>query len=391
MKYRWLAGFSLSCAIAFSGTIGAIAQTSTPSNTQATPTPAENQTVAAPLTVGIGGSPPFVIQGEDKIQGIIPDLWDYIATNQDIEYEFVLQTNTQAAIDAVANQELDLLIGPFSINAERLERVDFTQPYFVSRIGVLIPSESPSLWNRLKPLFRTTALTSAGVLALVLFLVGNGIWFAERKQNSEQFPEQYWQGVGNGMWFALVTLTTVGYGDRAPSTSAGRFVAGIWMLISMLAVSSLTAGLASALTLALSGATADSINNPDDLRDTKIAVISGTTGVTWAQEYQAKPQEYPNLQEAVTAITEDQVRGLIFDRPALQYYLLQNPDLKLELADFSLDAENFGFVLPRNSALTRDLSQVLLQLKQNNTIAEISDRWLKEAEKDYQSDSSSGK
>ena len=56
----------------------------------------------------------------------------------------------------------------------------------------------------------------------VLVAVGSMIWLAERRQNSSQFPQAVLPGLANGMWFALVTLTTVGYGDKAPVTRVGK-------------------------------------------------------------------------------------------------------------------------------------------------------------------------
>ena len=77
----------------------------------------------------------------------------------------------------------------------------------------MLPMKAPGLWARFKPFFGWAAVSSLGGLMILLFLVGNLIWLAERGRNAEHFPRQYLHGVGNGMWFALVTLTTVGYGD----------------------------------------------------------------------------------------------------------------------------------------------------------------------------------
>ena len=46
---------------------------------------------------------------------------------------------------------------------------------------------------------------------------------------------------GDGMWWALVTITTVGYGDITPMTTVGRFVASVLMFVGLGLISSVTA------------------------------------------------------------------------------------------------------------------------------------------------------
>lgn len=78
------------------------------------PIESEQADQEAVLTVGIGGTPPFLIREEDEddnYQGLVLDLWKQIALINDYDYELVLQTNTQVALDAVASGELDLLAG----------------------------------------------------------------------------------------------------------------------------------------------------------------------------------------------------------------------------------------------------------------------------------------
>lgn len=50
---------------------------------------------------------------------------------------------------------------------------------------------------------------------------------------------------GDALWWAATTVTTVGYGDRYPVTTTGRFIAVALMFVGVAVVSSLTAVIAS--------------------------------------------------------------------------------------------------------------------------------------------------
>lgn len=202
------------------------------------------------LRVGIAGSEPFVIRNAADFSGISLEIWRQIAEENGLNYRLVPQPSTQAGITALNNGAIDMLVGPISITARRLAmpKLDFTQPYFVGRVGILLPLTPPTLFSRMKVFFGWAVLSSVLVLLGVLFVVGSLIWLAERRRNPEHFAKAAIPGIASGMWFALVTLTTVGYGDKAPVTRTGRGITATWMVISLIAVSSLTASLASAFT-----------------------------------------------------------------------------------------------------------------------------------------------
>jgi polar amino acid transport system substrate-binding protein len=332
---------------------------------------------ARKIRVGTAGSPPFMFNNITVPEGISVDIWNQIAREENLDYQLIPQTNVKMGIEALIRGDLDILIGPLSITEERLKLVQFTQPYYTSEIGLLIPTET-TIWNLVKPFFQIAFISSVGVLILLLFTVGNLLWLAEKRRNPEQFPKKYLPGVSSGMWFALVTLTTVGYGDKAPITKTGKFITSAWMLISMVTASSLTAGLATALTIALSGQTTSRFNNPGDLFGKKVAVIEGTTSVQWANYYQARAIKTKNLQEAVQLLVNEKVQGVIFDSPALRYYLTQNPHLKLTLARVSLAKENYGFALPIESDQVHDLNVKIVSMDKQGEINLIIEKWLSE-------------
>ena len=331
--------------------------------------------VAAPLRVGVSGEPPFVDSRGDKISGISLTIWQEIADVNNFDYQLVQQPNAQANLDALAAGDLDVAIGPITITPQRVAQpgFDFIQPYFYAEEAVLVPRERANLLVRLRPLVGVAALTSVGVLLLSLFLVGNLIWLAERRSNHSQFPRQYVQGLGNAMWFALVTLTTVGYGDRAPVSKTGRAITALWMVISLVAVSSITAGLASAFTLALARNSTAPIANPSQLRGALIAVVRGTTSELWADRMGAKSVVANSLKEAIGLVQQQRAEGVIYDRPALRYYIAQNPKSELQLAPFDLASQTYGFAVRSGSPLRKPINVTVMSMHRVGEIRDIVD------------------
>jgi voltage-gated potassium channel Kch len=80
---------------------------------------------------------------------------------------------------------------------------------------------------------------SAAIMStiVVLVLVGAALM---RVFDPDSFPS-----FGSAMWFTLQTVTTVGYGDSTPTSSIGRVVASIVMLVSIALITVITAAVTS--------------------------------------------------------------------------------------------------------------------------------------------------
>lgn len=368
-SYIWCALFGLLAAGVVLLAAAAVAQTvdaGVDQDSRKTPT--------RTLRVGAAGSEPFVISTGDRLSGLSVDVWREVARGAELDYELSHFETVDAALAALSTGALDTVIGPVSITSVRERRVRFTQPYFQSSLGILAPAQS-GVAERLAPFLTKAFLFGAVTLLLILSFVGTLFWLTERRKNTEMFPKNAFRGVGNGIWLALVTMTTVGYGDRVPITAWGRVVAGVWMVIAMLTVSSLTAGIATALTV--SQLKSPEIQSIEQLRGRRVGALEGTSSARFARESGVRLIEVRDLDEAVDGLSTGHVAAIVHDRPILEYYLSEHPEFDATLAKARYQPQGYGFAVRRDrSELQQRISISLLEQAENRTIQRIIRRWL---------------
>ena len=89
-----------------------------------------------------------------------------------------------------------------------------------------------NLIGLLEKLFNSRRLrTILAALIFFIFLFGYLFYVSE--------PEV--KNLGDGIWWALVTITTVGYGDITPLTTVGRVVASSLMFLGLGLIATITA------------------------------------------------------------------------------------------------------------------------------------------------------
>lgn len=331
---------------------------------------------AETLTIGVVGAEPFVSSAEEP-DGISIRIWKRLAVLGNIDYQFIRFESVQQLLKSVAEGNVDVAVGPISITSQRADIVSFTQPYFRADLGILSRVSDTSFWAALSPFLSKDFVYGILFLLIILTLVGSLIWFVEKKANPEQFPEGL-SGVGNGMWFAIVTMTTVGYGDRSPVTPTGRVLSGIWMLIATISFSTLTAGIAA--TLALTNFEGAAANSPEQLRGRRVVAVMGSTGSIYAQKMGARLVNKRTLSEAIETLRRGEAVALVFDHPALEYYLLKNPEKELVLAESHFAKQDYGFALNLENDLTHELNVSLLKLAESGELREIEHQWLSNIE-----------
>lgn len=319
------------------------------------------------LIIGVAGSEPFVFGDGDS--GIAVEIWDEIASERGWNFEYKPFGEVNKALGALNKGELDVVVGPTSITAKRLETNSFSQPYYNSSISIISGGGDMSLWDRVKPLFSFKLLIAVAVFLIILAIVGGLLWLAERKDSPDQFPSDPVKGIGEGMWLAIVTMSTTGYGDRAPITLTGRIIAGSWMIISIIFATSMVAGIASTLTLSTLGG--KPISSLEQLSGRQAATVAGSPSDEFLKSYKVKTKGVKNLEEAMEELENNSIDAVVYDRPQLLYYMKENSNEDLFLSQAEYYKQGYGFAFQNDSPLIYEVNRTLLELSENQIVEDI--------------------
>ena len=328
---------------------------------------------AETMRVGIKAVPPFAMPDEkDAWTGISVELWQRIAVDLGWQTEWVVMDSSRAQIKALETGSIDVALGALSMTRQREAIMNFSAPFYATHLAIATPAEYRSWRGVLKELLSTAFLSTVAVLLLLLLAVGGLLWLVERKRNPQEFGGSVTQGIGSGFWWSLVTMTTVGYGDKAPATFIGRSLATIWMFASIIMIAGLTASIAASLTV---NQLNTMVRGVQDLNQVRSVAVSGSTGEQYLRKRGIRMQSVTTAAEGLALLREGKAEALIYDE-ALLRYLLKDAAPGIEILRQSIQMEYYAFGMKSSFVHEEKLNQTLLAYTSDSQWKEILNRYL---------------
>ncbi|MGC2225235.1 MAG: transporter substrate-binding domain-containing protein [Methylocella sp.] len=330
----------------------------------------------APLRVAVYDLPPYGAVGADgALSGVSVDLWRRVAEEMEWEYSLTPVSQMESILSGLEQGHFDAAIGAITITPEREARVDFSYSAHRSGVAVALRKETGPL-----PAVVSYAMVAAdlgslivGMLALLL-LLGVVIWLIERPGRSgAEAPEDSVVNLRDGLCWAVVTMTTVGYGDKTPKTPLGRLVAVVWMLSSLVLVSFLSASLVSRLTA--ERVQNSGIRDESDLRGKKLAAVAQSSAAEYLDGLHLKYKKNDNLTEALSSLANGQSNAVVNSEGALRFLVAARFAEVILVPRVLLAPAYMAIALPEHSQLKKPIDRALIKITASPEWKSVEDRY----------------
>ena len=334
--------------------------------------------IAETTAFKVGYSPikPFIFEDNNTLQGFDYDMWQFIANKINVETEFVAYNNLEELFNAIENNEVDAGISALSITSDREDRFNFSYSYFDAGLQVMTnydsPNEEHSLNYFLYILFTKNIFFIIGGFILILLVVSHIIWIMQYYQKDSEFPKEYYKGIKEVFWWTASTAATVGYGSKVPKGFLSRVIGFIWLFAGAVIFAYLIAHMTSNITIQNLDT---NIKGLPDLYYKKVGVEKDSSADFYLDPYQVEEVKFNSINDALQALHNNDVDGIVSDKPILLYYIHVHKGTPLRLVGPILKPEKYAIAIPHDSIYREKINKYLLKFRESPKYAETYDKW----------------
>ena len=329
------------------------------------------------LRVAARALPPFVIYENRTYSGFEVELVRLVAAKLGMGVEIYAVDTTAKQIDDIDRGVARLGLGGVAITESREEVVDFSLPVLDSGLTILVPNDSSrGITQRIASFFDAIASSDLPWLLVVfgvaVLIAAHLIWLLERRHNPD-FAVPYRRGIWDSFYWSVVTMSTVGYGDKVARGTRGRVLALVWIGLGTLVFASFTAAIASSLAV---NELRSEISGPSDLAGKRVATATHSAGETYLPSIGVGPVLVDDIGDAYSLLEEEEVDAVVFDAPVLRFHSAREGAGEVTTVGSDFQKVQYGLMLgPHDSELRENINLALLDLIENGVYQRLHDTW----------------
>ncbi|MEE9332828.1 MAG: transporter substrate-binding domain-containing protein [Granulosicoccaceae bacterium] len=325
---------------------------------------------AQQVNVGTIERPPFSFHDTNgELTGFSVELWEEIALRLSVDTNWVEYQQFGDMIDDAVTGATDLAIANISIISSRESSADYSQPVFSSGMAIAVKKGGQS--GALSLIWDSGILWFLSGALLLVFVIANLVWYLERgieDARHDYFRDDYLGGVWDAFWWAFVILTMGGFEKEVPHKVLNRLLAMFWIIVSLFFISTLTAKITTALTVA---ELQTGIESWSDLAGKRVAVTEGSSHQNFMSLKNLPVKPYTTIDAMYAALKADEVDAIVADFPILSYQITTVSGSWMQLAGETFSPEFYGILLPERSERLEAINSSLLQLREEGFYSQL--------------------
>ena len=328
------------------------------------------------LTVAARALPPFVIYENRGYSGFEVELVRLLGAKLGMDVEIHAVDTVAKQIDDIDRGVARMGLGGVAITESREEVVDFSLPVLDSGLTILTTTEdSRRVGDRILAFFDAVASSDLPWLLVVfgvaVLVAAHLIWWLERHQNPD-FAVPYRRGIWDSFYWSVVTMSTVGYGDKVARGTKGRVLALVWIALGTLVFASFTAAIASSLAVS---ELRSEISGPSDLPGRRVATVSHSAAETYLPSIGVGPVVVDSIDKAYPLLGEE-VDAIVFDAPVLRFHASREGGGEVATVGSDFQQVQYGLMLSEQDAELRERVNIaLLDLIESGVYSRLHDGW----------------
>lgn len=339
----------------------------------------EKANIKQKLLVGTMSIPPVAMKTSDgSWEGLSIELLDMVARDLGVEYELVEFGNFDQILEAVEKGKLDAVTA-LAVTAPRESIVDFSHPFLSSGSAIAVPAavSRPGLLH-FAGHFADRIVSGDFLMVIALLVIyslsaGALVWLFERQIKNIMFSGKGLRGLWQGLWWAMVTMTTVGYGDKAPKSVGGRIVALIWMYASIFIIAGVTAAITASFTV---GELSGKVRGLDDLYYVRVGTVPHSQTSNFLKQHGISAQPFKNEKEGLQAMIDGKIDAFVHNEILLRHISNSLFSGRVHVLPTLFDHYYVSFSFPQDSALSESFNRSLLKVLDTDDYIRLKERYI---------------